>query len=67
MIRKPFRRHKPPGPSRASRAYGNLADWTRMSILNVAGMGRFSIDRTVRESATEIWRAETVPVPIPEG
>jgi starch phosphorylase len=26
-----------------------------MSIRNVAGMGRFSSDRTVREYATEIW------------
>jgi starch phosphorylase len=53
--------------ARASQAYENPAGWTRMSILNVAGMGRFSIDRTVREYAAEIWSAETVPVPIPEG
>ena len=31
--------------------------WTRMSILNVAGMGPFSSDRTVREYAQEIWGA----------
>lgn len=53
--------------ARASQAYENPADWARMSILNVAGMGRFSIDRTVREYAAGIWNAETVPVPIPEG
>jgi len=29
--------------------------WTRMAILNVAGMGKFSSDRTVSEYAREIW------------
>ena len=33
-----------------------------MSILNVAGMGKFSSDRTIREYATEIWKVEPVPV-----
>jgi glucan phosphorylase len=28
-------------------------------------MGRFSIDRTVREYAAEIWNAEAVSVPLP--
>jgi starch phosphorylase len=51
---------------RASETYARPRDWARMSILNVAGMGRFSIDRTVREYATEIWNAEAVSVPVPE-
>jgi starch phosphorylase len=51
--------------TRASETYANPDQWARMSILNVAGMGRFSIDRTVREYATEIWNAETVPVGLP--
>jgi starch phosphorylase len=50
---------------RASGTYLRKSDWARMSILNVANMGRFSIDRTVREYATEIWNAETVPVSLP--
>ena len=51
--------------TRASATYARTQDWARMSILNVAGMGRFSIDRTVREYAREIWNAEAVSVPAP--
>lgn len=40
---------------RADSAYARPEDWWRMSILNVAGMGRFSSDRTTREYADEIW------------
>jgi len=40
---------------RAARARRDLAAWTRMSILNVAGMGMFSSDRTVRQYAEEVW------------
>src|SRR5258706_4159786 len=40
---------------RAAAAYARPDDWWRMSILNVAGMGKFSSDRTVREYAEEIW------------
>ncbi len=29
--------------------------WTEMSILNVARMGKFSTDRTIRQYAEEIW------------
>jgi len=35
--------------------YAQPNDWTPKSILNVARMGRFSSDRTVREYAKEIW------------
>jgi starch phosphorylase len=31
-----------------------------MSIRNVAGMGRFSTDRTIREYAQEIWGIKPV-------
>ncbi len=40
---------------RVARVYGDPAVWTRMSILNVANMGKFSSDRTIRQYAEEIW------------
>ena len=40
---------------RASETYRRPGDWNAMSIRNVAGMGRFSSDRTLREYASEIW------------
>ena len=43
---------------RASDQYLDVENWTRMSILNVARMGRFSSDRTVRQYADEIWRVK---------
>jgi glycogen phosphorylase len=35
--------------------YRQPAEWTRRSIMNVAGMGKFSSDRTIQEYASEIW------------
>jgi len=47
---------------RVSTAYGDLQRWTRMSILNVARMGKFSSDRTIAEYARDIWRVSAIPV-----
>jgi starch phosphorylase len=48
---------------RLAAAYRDPQRWCRMSILNVAGMGRFSSDRTVLEYAREIWDASPVEPP----
>lgn len=51
---------------RVEAAYRAEETWTRMSILNVAHMGRFSSDHTVRAYAEEIWGAKSAPVRIAE-
>jgi starch phosphorylase len=38
-----------------STLYTNEREWSRKSVLNIARIGRFSSDRTVREYAREIW------------
>jgi starch phosphorylase len=43
---------------RAGDAYANREAWSRSAILNVARIGRFSSDRTVREYARDVWNVE---------
>lgn len=47
---------------RVSQAYKNHDAWTRMSIMNVARIGKFSSDRAIRDYCADIWK--TWPVKI---
>jgi starch phosphorylase len=42
--------------------YADPDAWARKAILNVAGSGKFSSDRTISEYASEIWEAKPCPV-----
>lgn len=43
---------------RVSTIYSDCEDWTRKSIINVASMGKFSSDRTIKEYAEDIWNVK---------
>lgn len=45
--------------------YTNREEWNRKAILNVAHMGKFSSDRTIRQYANEIWAVKPVEVTLP--
>ena len=42
--------------------YADPDRWTRKAILNVAGSGKFSSDRTIAEYAADIWHVKPCPV-----
>jgi starch phosphorylase len=44
-------------------AYKDKKKWMKMSILSVAGSGKFSSDRTISQYAKEIWNIEECRVP----
>ena len=49
---------------RVDLAYQQTEQWTRQAVINVAGMGPFSADRTIAEYAETIWRTEPLAAKI---
>ncbi|MDE1949157.1 MAG: glycogen/starch/alpha-glucan phosphorylase [Burkholderiales bacterium] len=45
--------------SRVDALFRDREAWARKAIANVAGMGLFSSDRTIREYARDVWRVES--------
>ena len=43
--------------------YADRNAWAQKAILNVAGSGKFSSDRTISEYASDIWKVKPCPVP----
>ncbi len=43
--------------------YADPDEWARKAVLNIAGSGKFSSDRTIAQYASEIWNAKPCPVP----
>jgi glucan phosphorylase len=48
-----------------SRAWATPDTWTRSAVRNVAGMGTFSSDRSIREYSEGIWKVPAVPIAKP--
>jgi glycogen phosphorylase len=42
--------------------YADADAWVRQAIVNVAGSGKFSSDRTIAEYAADIWQVQPCPV-----
>jgi len=48
--------------SRVAAVYQDTEQWTRMSILNVARMGKFSSDRSIAEYNRRVWQVPVFPI-----
>jgi len=46
---------------RVDELYDEPNAWARKAILNVAGSGKFSSDRTIAEYAADIWNVSPCP------
>lgn len=45
-----------------SEVYRKVDEWTKKSIYNVARVGKFSSDRSVKEYAEKIWNVKPIPI-----
>jgi starch phosphorylase len=50
---------------KVNKLFLNKDEWTKKAILNVARVGRFSSDRSVREYAEKIWKVHPIRNPQP--
>ena len=48
---------------KVSKLYLNTEKWTKKAIKNVAGVGKFSSDRSIREYAEKIWNVHPIRIP----
>jgi starch phosphorylase len=48
--------------SEVDQAFGHADEWTKKAALNIARVGGFSSDRTIREYAQDIWGIEPCPI-----
>ncbi len=51
---------------KVSELYRSKGEWTEKAIVNIANMGRFSSDRSIRDYAKKIWKLKPVSVKDPE-
>lgn len=47
---------------RGCELYASPDEWALRSVLNIAGSGKFSSDRTIADYAAQIWKAKPCPV-----
>lgn len=45
-------------------AYKDEKKWAKMAILNIAGSGKFSSDRTIQEYVDDIWKLDKITVEV---
>ncbi|MCH5342256.1 MAG: glycogen/starch/alpha-glucan phosphorylase [Acetatifactor sp.] len=59
FILKDFRSYAE-AQTRVEAAYRNKSGWAKSAILNVAGSGKFTSDRTIQQYVDEIWHLDKV-------
>ncbi|MCH5337540.1 MAG: glycogen/starch/alpha-glucan phosphorylase [Acetatifactor sp.] len=59
FILKDFRSYAE-AQKKVEEAYKNKASWAKSAILNVAGSGKFTSDRTIQQYVDEIWHLDKV-------